>query len=72
MSLNNKGFNNNLDGIAPNMPCVPDCPNRNPYCRKDCTKYQEWRVTQEEYRKKVKSMRKDTGGGIRWNSLYGK
>lgn len=72
MSVNNKGFNNNLDGVAPNCPCVRDCPNRSPYCRKDCTPYKKWRKEQYEYSKKVKSIRQSMGCGIKWNSLYGK
>ena len=60
-------FNHNLDGIAPNMPCVKDCPNRNPYCRANCQAYKEWQLVQKQYSNKVKWIRKNNGMGVPWH-----
>lgn len=57
----NSNFNQNFDGFAPNMPCVPTCPNRNPYCKGTCDLYKEWRIAQKHYSNKVRWERKNRG-----------
>ena len=63
-------FNSNYDGIAPNVPCVPNCPNRTAYCHSYCEKYKEWSIIQKHYSNKVKILRKKQGMGTPWNAKY--
>lgn len=63
-------FNQNFDGIAPNCPCVKECPNRSAYCRGTCEPYKKWRIEQKIYSNKVRWIRKKQGMGVMWNSKY--
>ena len=69
-------FNGNLDGLAPNNPCVSNCPNRSAYCHGSCEKYKEWQITQKQYSNKVRWIRRHNGMGIPWEqtkgNIYGK
>ena len=40
------GFNNNLDGIAPNCPCTKNCKDRTVACHSYCKAYKEWQLVQ--------------------------
>ena len=63
-------FNGNMDGIAPNNPCVSTCPNRSAYCHGNCAKYKEWQLIQKKYSNKVRWIRKKMGYGVRFNDTH--
>jgi hypothetical protein len=64
-------FNGNAEGIASGCPCTRECPNRTPYCHGTCQAFKEWQIVQKHYSNKVKRIRKQMGGGIRWNQTKG-